>query len=530
MSHLRVPMQTKTKIAIAFAGTVFVALLITLGDDFLSEELVLLFLLPFVPAGTILAERYIVAAIRRSTPPPERRLRRLLMSGSIFHCLLIGCYLYCTWPRTYEKAEAIEDIGYFVRTLEDVHPNLYDRTSKRAFTDSVESLRRKLPGRVAEGELFRDLCRLASLVEDAHTGNGGRYFLRRGNFLFRCIFPYRIRIEDDRIYVTGNYSYREEIPAGSEILRINGMTGAECLTEVSRLVSYETIPYRNALVANPVSIAFWNDFRDYVLEYRLPISGQVRSVRTRGGLYARIQFLRSLSEIGSPYHFSVIADSIGYIGFYRCSDPEGFQKFLRETFETVRRRGITSLIIDIRENGGGDSSLDDEFMQYISQKPFRTFDRVTLKLSSQIVSLYPEWKDSLKSAGSRLIEYPDLPLIPLRENPLRFKGNCMLLAGSNTFSSAAAFASEFRCFGVGPIAGAETGGITVCYGDNYQFSLPRTGFTFGVSWKKFTNACGVDDRRGVIPDYPMKGGLSWEEEGRDAVLELAVDLARRMEN
>jgi hypothetical protein len=412
-----------------------------------------------------------------------------------------------------------------VKTLEDVHPNLYDRASRKDFTESVESLKRSLPGSLGENELFMDISRLGALVQDAHTGNGYSYFMRRGNLLLRRIFPYKIKVEDDRVYVTGNYSYKDDIPAGSEIIHINGLTSAEFIRQVSTLLSYETIPYRNTLIANPMFIAIWNDFKDYVIEYRLPASSDLQTIRTGGGLYARIQFMRSLTALRQPYEFSLAADSIGYIGFYQCNDLERFKGFLREAFATMKRKGISHLIIDIRKNGGGNSSLDDEFMQYISPGPFRIFDRVTVKVSEEILSWHPDWIDPDRRKAGTVYESPELPLTPLRENPMRFAGDCILLTGRNTFSSAAAFASAFRCFDVGAIVGAETGGLTVCYGDVYDFSLPRTGFGFGVSWKKFANACGVDNRRGVIPDYAVEGGFSNERKGQDTVLQFALELA-----
>ena len=129
----------------------------------------------------------------------------------------------------------------------------------------------------------------------------------------------------------------------------------------------------------------------------LPGAAESRRVTTAGGLYARIQFLRSLTALREPYEFRVMADSIGYIGFYRCDDPERFDGFLKETFTTVKKEGHCDImIVDIRENGGGNSYLGDELMQYISPKPFRMFDRVLVKVSGEVLSRYPARIDSAR--------------------------------------------------------------------------------------------------------------------------------------
>ncbi len=520
-------MQAKTKIVIAVATFVFVIFMVTLSGSFLFEELIALYIVPFVPVGTLLIVTYLVARIRKRSVLLEQRVRRLLIAGSIFHCLFIAVFLYSTWPRYYDRADAVEDVDYFVKTLEDVHPRLYDRVTRGEFADSVETVKAKISGSIGENDLFMDISRIGALVQDGHTGNGYSYFMRRGNLLLRRIFPYKIKVEDDRIHITGNYSYKDDIPAGSEIVRINGFTPREFINQMSTLLSYETLPYRNSLIANPMFIAIWNDFREYTLQYQLPGTGELRTIETGGGIYARIQFIRSLTALRQPYEFRVIADSIGYIGFYQCSDLERFKGFLKETFETVKNKRMSHLIIDVRRNGGGNSALGDEFMQYVSRKPFRTFDRVTVKVSKEILSLYPDWTELSKREPGSLYEIQDIPLTPLRENPLRFDGDCMLLTSRHTFSSASDFASAFRCFDVGAIVGTETGGITVCYGDVYSFTLPHTTFGFGVSYKEFTNACGIDDRRGVIPDYFIESRFAEEGKGEDTVLEFAVELARR---
>lgn len=520
-------MQRKTKIVIALAGFDFAVFLLILSENFLLEESVVLYLVPFLPVGSSLGVSVLVGRIRKRHVAIEGRARRLLIYCSGFHCMLIAFMLYATWPRYYGRADAVDDIEFFIKTLEDVHPNLYDRVSRNEFADSVESLKRGLAERVGENELFKDISKLGAIIQDGHTGNRYSYFMRRGNILVRRIFPYKLRVQNEKIYVVGNYSYKDDVPAGSEIIRINGLTGAEFIGQASTLLSYETIPYRNTLIVNPMFIAMWNDFKDYQIEVRLPGSVETRIVKSFGGMYARIQFLRSLAETGQPYEFKLVADSVGYIGFYQCKDLDRFKGFLKDAFQALQSKGIPHLIVDIRENGGGNSSLDDEFMQYISRKPFRMFDRIEIKVSKEVQSRYPDWTDFTNRQAGTGYESPELLLAPLRPNPLRFAGECILLTGRRTFSSASVFASAFRCSAVGVIVGAETGGITVGYGDVFDFTLPRTKFGFGVSWKRFTNACGVDNRRGVMPDYPVESSFADERDGRDRVLEFALEMAGR---
>ena len=46
---------------------------------------------------------------------------------------------------------------------------------------------------------------------------------------------------------------------------------------------------------------------------------------------------------------------------------------------------INNLVIDIRQNGGGSSSVSEELMQYISPVEYKTFDSSLLKISNYLV-------------------------------------------------------------------------------------------------------------------------------------------------
>ncbi len=303
----------------------------------------------------------------------------------------------------------------------------------------------------------------------------------------------------DRIFVIGNYSYRENIPIGSEIVSINGVPSKEVIEKVSRLIRYESIAFRDYSLSLPTYINMWNNYRDYTIEYKDP-SSTLRTIKTGGSLYAKIQFNNEVMKGHSEpyYEFAILPGNIGYLGFYQFHEINEFKSFLANAFQQIRDRRIKNLIIDIRSNPGGNSALGDELLQYISPRPFKQYEKELIKISREVqTDKHEDWmKDH---APGSVVEAGDTAAVPLRENPLRFSGNCFLLVGGGTFSAAADFASSFRCYTGGKIVGTETGGVTVCCGELYDFSLPASGIRMGVSSKKFYNVCGVDNRRGVVP-------------------------------
>jgi len=406
--------------------------------------------------------------------------------------------------------------------LEDVHPDPYSIISKEDFYRKVDSMKKVLPDIVSNMEAQRTFAKVYALIKDGHTQYNNLTF-KPQKFL-----PYKFKIMDEKIFVAHNYCYRKVIPVGSEIISINGKSSQEYLQEVEQLFGWENKAFRNVsiILQYPVFYELWNDFRNIKIVYRTPAE-KIKTIRTSGGLSALLQMNKGTGHTKIVYKYKSISDSIGYIEFNSFTDLERFKIFLDSTFTTIKDENVKHLIIDIRKNGGGNSSLGDELMQYISKTDFKQYDSYLIKISEELIN--KKWLEHIDSAERKpgTIWTTDRPLIKLRDNPLRFTGKLYLLVGGNTFSSASSFTSAFQCFKVGAIIGTETGGLTVCYGDTYSFKLPETKFNMRISYKKFYQACGIDNRRGTIPDYIVENTIEDEANSFDRVLEFTLDLIRK---
>ncbi len=182
---------------------------------------------------------------------------------------------------------------------------------------------------------------------------------------------------------------------------------------------------------------------------------------------------------------------------------ESFANFFERAFTKFQERDIDMLIIDLRKNGGGDSSVGDMLVSYITDQPYRMFARTDIKISQQLLDLAKlygeEQPGDVASAVGETLSY-DVPLETPPPTPLRFGGDVFVLTGHCTASSATDFAAVVKDFGLGTIVGEETGGLPTDFGDYIVFTLPQTGLELRVSYKYFVRPGGFDDRRGVLPD------------------------------
>jgi hypothetical protein len=105
--------------------------------------------------------------------------------------------------------------------------------------------------------------------------------------VFLRLFPYKIKIHGDRIFLVHNYSYKSTIPPGAEIITINGKEPKAFIQDVSRLLSYQNKYTKNEQIC-PVIIGLWNDFENFIITYQDPDSERMYTIRSAGGLFANI--------------------------------------------------------------------------------------------------------------------------------------------------------------------------------------------------------------------------------------------------
>lgn len=157
--------------------------------------------------------------------------------------------------------------------------------------------------------------------------------------------------------------------------------------------------------------------------------------------------------VTKSYYYEVNKDkNCAVFTFNQFVDLEMFRSFLKEMFAELKAQRIRNLIIDIRNNGGGNSELGDELLQYLVSKPFSQYEKTLVKYSdirkeylrksSGIDST--ELKNYLQQISGTVGVINHLKnIIEPKDKNERFTGNVYLLTSGQTFSSAADFANAF---------------------------------------------------------------------------------------
>lgn len=449
--------------------------------------------------------------------------------------------------RIFQPSEMKEDFQELFLILESIHPDLYFYTPRHIIDSLRKQARIRLSKPLTTMEFWKVIAPIVVQLKDGHTALSFPWeewslYKRSGGRLF----PLEVRVDSLKLFVVNNYSYDPNILPENEIMAINGITSKEIILKMQKYHNGERMSFVNLKVSGYFGIYLWALFpfdEHYKIEYRNSKRAKFEQsiYGISGKAYDSLRKLHHSVRKPDYSFYKTRRGNIGVIDFRRMRNNRLFKKFNDSVFNVIQDNRTTSLIIDVRKNGGGNSQLLDVLLSYFNNKPYTQALRMDLKVSKYARKtfrkryfkwyLYPFYPVTLFYAQTRMLLYgkagktvtmTNEPETHKTSKPF-FNGNVFLLIGPNTFSSANILADVFKCYEMGTILGEETGGLTIAFGDLVFYSLENTQLRGNCSYKQFFHPCGIADNRGVIPDIEIKQNYDDNLNGKDTVLEYTVD-------
>ena len=349
-------------------------------------------------------------------------------------------------------------------------------------------------------EFSNELQRLCAKLTDGHTrivssGISGDDFITP--------LPIETKRIGNRVFVHRIYSQKlknEGIVEGVEVLEING---ANVLTYADKYIK----PFVSS------STPQWLEYVSYA-GYELTKgrkSGRIKlKMKSRDGKIFEYETARSESEwdIKDNFEYKKLENNIGYLKIYSFTGKDFTKEFddIYKTLETT-----SALIIDLRDNTGGNSSYADYINRHLSETPIRG----SQWSSRMYVAAHASWNRPQEW-------YMQSPsnLAPVSGKE-RYKNPVLVLTNAGTFSSSENFCAVFRGMNRGKIVGVTTGGST---GNPIGVELG-----FNVYAQICTkNDLNIDGSRilgvGIKPDIEIAETEEFFTTGRDVVLEKALSI------
>ena len=377
-----------------------------------------------------------------------------------------------------------EDIKYFQEELPKCHKNLFSKISKEEFNDRTEQLIERID-QLNNYQVFVELNKIIASVGDAHT---------TVNYWDGYTYPLQFWILDGDAYIV-NADKKLEGMMYSKVLKINGTDIHSVLEQLTSLISYENESWVYAMLPNYLQSPVYMYGLGIVQDEQQAVFTVQKGKEMKDYTVTALDYGETANLVNNKtedvlidkfekyYKYIYMAKQNAlYFQYNVCADMEdqSFKKFNQGMFEAIEGKKLNKIIVDLRNNSGGNSEVLNPFTK------------------------------QLKSYAKK---HPEVKVY--------------LLVGRNTMSSG--MFAIYRVKEVAPKAisiGEPTGGALDCYGDIKTFNLPNSQIPINYSTKYFEFSksfgyknTGVDT---FLPDVLFQPTIQDYVNEKDAVLEYVL--------
>ncbi|MFA6276181.1 MAG: S41 family peptidase [Pedobacter sp.] len=339
------------------------------------------------------------------------------------------------------KADFLEDLVYLKTTLPQRHINLFSKISEKDFNAKVAEIELKADS-LNYDTFTAELFKLIVAIGDEHTSISPNY---------AKILPIKFEQFAEGIYVTGIDAKAVNLMLG-KLTAINGISMEEISKRFRTVILHENPSYFSVSLLNYLNnpnflrglkIINSTDEATYTLtdttgkEKNITLKTVLKS--ENNNMTFNESYFSMLATKSNDFYWYDYNEQkkVLYFNYAKCREMEKkpISKFNEELFALIESKKPTKIILDLRNNSGGNSAILDPFIQKI------------------------------------------------KKSYLNNKKHFFVLIGKKTFSSALMNAVELKRNLSVTLVGEPTSGNINHYGEVRGFTLPKTKLTIGYSTK-----------------------------------------------
>lgn len=344
-----------------------------------------------------------------------------------------------------------QDVTYLARELPRLHVNAFHTLSADAFEAQINALQTDIPT-LSDGQIAMRIMQLVASLNEGHTRA-----VPQGELLALDLYPlqlywfadgpYIINASPDyqdilfsRVTAIGGQSVETLYAAIRPLVASDNEMGAK-LRSMLYLLCPELLHMRGLTGAHP-ALTLLREDGTYFDIVPTPISAAeyMAYFRPADDEIANDTLPLYRQSPGQAYWFMYLEERRTlYFAYNRCTDvdSEPFDTFIDTLWDTVSVQQVDRLVIDLRNNGGGNSALLQPFIK------------------------------------------------ELQTHPLNQAGKLYVIVGRGTFSSAVLNALELQQKTTAIFVGEPTSGRSNHYGEVSSFELPNSHMRVDYATKYF---------------------------------------------
>ena len=432
----------------------------------------------------------------------------------------------CLAAQTIEPQKLKEDLTILYAALQEGHPGIYRYTPKPQLDAVFAHAAAQIDHPMTALEFFRIASPAVAVLKCGHTRLRPPEQIENRLFDSMPLLPIDVRILSGKVFVFRDLT--DGKLAGAEILAINGVTSAKLLATMLANVGGDG----DTPTAGPNRLGQSHLFRiglyaysniepPYRIEYRLHGKMGVANMDGTSTTKARELDVTRYPEddrpkFGATYRFDG-KTSTGVLRVYQfggsAEDGKPLQQFFQQSYEDLDRRHARNLIIDVRDNGGGEDELGKLLFSYLVTEPFPYYNDLAINkltfdffryvdhprpLPENAVEKRPNGKYLLNSHPNWGIQKPGTP---------HFAGNVYALMNGGSFSTTCEFLSTLHYHRRAVFIGEEAAGgyYGNTSGPGTMLVLPNSKVRIYVRLMTYYMAIPGEEhgKRSIPPDHPL---------------------------
>lgn len=411
-----------------------------------------------------------------------------------------------------------QDLQSLRAFIDATHPEISHSASPEQLEQTFASIEKSLIQPMTANEFWHQTAKLNPLFNDAHwsvnlpeaESDMQQLIKKTGG-----VFPLEVHMRPDGELTVLALAGGGETPwRGATIESINGVQ-APLLSRQLLALRHGDTPLNRANLLGPSFQLYYASVFGTPAEFSLQLKqhDKVSSVKLPASKQAAVigktseNFLDNFSYRALDTHTAYLK-----LGTFYWPDEQQIGTFTKEAFSKIQQSAAKTLIIDVRENrGGNDSAWIDHVMPYLADQPFRVGSHSKKKVIAS--------RASATEPAGLVIEsefktwYP-----PQLTNPLRFKGKVVVLTGRRTYSSAVQFSNVMQDFGFATLAGEGSYARARSTGGIQFFTLPHSKLEIIVPRFWAARPQGGFTDQLLTPDWLMADDVTAPEALIDAVI------------
>ena len=445
--------------------------------------------------------------------------------------------------KKFKQKDLLKEFDQMTEHMLELHPALHRAITSDSLQRLIAHQRDEIYDKMDLLSFYKVISPIYSAIRDGHTRVIAGYELYNDVLNARRVFPYEVWINNGRIYITDSELDEPELLPGTEIIKIQDKSVGEFLQTARQYFSYEQEATQMIAIQNNLSWAM-----ALSLDYKDEVSLQVVNKDTTFVNVELAKFkkwrrkVRKKSRKMQRYLVSIenneyeeIRDGLGYFKIHQFGsyNVKKYVNKVKEIFRQIEKDSISTLIIDLRGNLGGDPNYVEALIHYISQEPFCRLEMLYQNRKGITRALYQFVDRAAPTAevknASKLLYYGSEETFrePV-ELEHEYRGQIILVTDEVSYSAAATLAAVIKCHDMGIVVGQATGGTRIFQAYTHEQYHPKTRFRTSVATSLIFTACsGFEDQpgnfEGVIPHITLERSLEDVLDERDVEMEYILN-------